>query len=65
MCLFMNDKVININDYSSKKKSIKSKLLNDEIELSKMYSEDFTREFNEKLKEERSKKKNESRKTDC
>lgn len=62
MCLFMNDKIVNINIFNSKKKRVKSKLMNDEIELSKIYSEDFTQEFNEKLKDERGKMKNDARK---
>lgn len=56
----MDQKVIDIKAYRTSKKVIKEKLIDDEIIVSEMYSEDFTREFNQKLKEERSKKKNET-----
>lgn len=60
----MDQKVIDIKSYKPFKKIIKEKLIDDEIMVSEMYSADFTKEFNEKLKEERSKKKNETRKND-
>lgn len=60
----MDQKVIDIKTYKTSKKTIKEKLIDDEIMVSEMYSMDFTKEFNEKLKEERSKKNNETRKND-